>query len=252
MARPLAKIEPKTGAPYTRPVSIEAKIDAALIQDSATLAKRVRLTDRNITEYLPTECLVHLIRDALRRGNHRVATLLMPPLLVRCEANLKRTVPDDAFRNAEAIRENILSSFQLLFTDDATEEALDYYECKFNRAFKSLRINHVRTEVTARKMLTELPEGTSEDGDSIPDADMLARLSRAARIEADQEDHVYLPQVLKAIDELPRSERQTFVLRRIVGLTEDAAAAACGVEGRTIRNRLKRADVRLKKLKEDL
>jgi hypothetical protein len=251
MARPLTKKD-ETGVLYTRPKSIEATIDVALIQDRATLSQRAQATHRNSWDHLPSECLVHLIRDAIRRGDQHLASALMPPLLVRCEASLKRTVPDGGFRNAEAIREEILSSFALLFTDDAEEEALDYYECKFNRAFRSLRINHVRAEVRARKQLTDLPEVTTPDGELMLDADVLAKLAQAAKIGPSQEDHVYLPQVLKAIDELPPDQRRAFVLRRIIGDTEERVAANEGVEGRTIRNRIERADARLKKLKEDL
>jgi len=59
-------------------------------QDWATLAKRARITGQKATDYLPSECLVHLIRDAIRHGDQRVATVLMSPLLVRCESILLR------------------------------------------------------------------------------------------------------------------------------------------------------------------
>ena len=49
----------------------------------------------------------------------------MRPLLLRCAANLLKTVPDGGMRNAAAVPEDILSSFQTLFTEDAAEDALD-------------------------------------------------------------------------------------------------------------------------------
>lgn len=251
MARPLTK-KHKTGVLYARPNSIEATIDTALPQDRRTLSQRAQVNDRSSVDYLPSECLVHLIRDAIRRNDQHLASALMPPLLVRCEANLKRTVPDTGFLNAEGIREEILSSFAQLFTTDAGEEDLDYYECRFNRAFRSLRINHVRNEVRARRHLTDLPEVTTVDGELLLDADLLARLSRAAQIGPAQEDYVYLPQVLKAIDELPPDQRRAFVLRRLIGEIEEDVAESEGVDGRTIRNRVERADAKLKKLKENL
>jgi hypothetical protein len=176
----------------------------------------------------------------------------MGPLLIRCEANLLRTVPEHRLRNAEAVREEILSSFQLLFTDDAADDALDFYECRFGRAFRALRISHVRAAIAERKELTDLPEVANEDGERMLDDDMLARLSRAAQIGPSQEDAAYLPQVLKAVEELPPDQRRAVVLRRIIGHTEEVAADMCGVDGRTIRNRLTRADERLKKFKEEL
>jgi hypothetical protein len=176
----------------------------------------------------------------------------MPPLLVRCEAILLKTVPDGTLRDAEAVREEILSSFQLLFTDDATEDALDYYECRFGRAFKALRIDHVRAEITRRKELTDLPEVSKADGDTMLDEETLTRLSRMARIGTSQEDRAYLPQVLKAVNDLPPDQRRAVVLRRIIGHEEEVVAKMCKVKGRTVRNRLSGADERLKKLKEDL
>lgn len=252
MARPLTKRDQK-GALYVRPPGIEAKIDAILGQnDWAKLGERARITDPNAPDYLPSECLVHLIRDAIRRGDQRLATVLMSPLLVRCEAILRRTVPDGVLRNAEAVREEILSSFQLMFTEDAAEDALDYYECRFGRAFKALRINHVRAEISERKNLTDLPEVSNADGETMLDDDMLARLSRAARIGPSQEDRIYLPQVLKAVNNLPPDQRRAVVLRRIIGHEEEIVAKICKVDGRTVRNRLSRADKRLKTYKEDL
>lgn len=252
MARPSTKRDQK-GALYVRPPGIESKIDAVIEQnDWARLGERARVTDRNAPDYLPSECLVHLIRDAIRRDDQRLATVLMPPLLVRCEAILIRKVPDSGLRNAEAVREEILSNFQLLFTDDAAEDALDFYECRFGRAFKALRINHVRAEISQRKELTDLPEVSNADGEIMLDDDMLARLSRAARIGPSQEDAMYLPQVLKAVNDLPEDQRQAVVLRRVIGHEESVTAEILKVEGRTVRYRLSRADKQLKTLKEDL
>lgn len=62
MARPLLK---KTLA---RPPGIERKIDIALTQDWATLSRRARETNPQSGDFLPSECLVHLLRDAIRRG----------------------------------------------------------------------------------------------------------------------------------------------------------------------------------------
>ncbi|MGA9764022.1 MAG: sigma factor-like helix-turn-helix DNA-binding protein [Rhodomicrobium sp.] len=250
MARPLTKRDNK-GLLYIRPAGIESKIDEALAQDLAMLAGRAKQTDPAAADYLPSECLVHLIRDAIRTGDFPVATKLMPTLLIRCERNLLSTVPDRRWRDAEAIREQILSDLALLFADDANDAALDFYECKFARSFATLRIDHLRTAIAERKHLQELPESNAA-GAFIVDDGVLARLSRAAAVGPSQEDAVYLPQVLAAIDTLPPPERETFVLRRLNCLTEKQAAQRCGVDERTIRNRLARADEKLKNLKEDL
>lgn len=116
MARPLLKKNEK--GTLTRPPSIEVKIDAALTQDWTTLSRLARVIDPRSPDFLPSECLVHLIRDAIRRGEDRISSVLMSRLLNRAEANLLRTVPDSRMRDAEAVRQEILSSLALMFAED--------------------------------------------------------------------------------------------------------------------------------------
>jgi len=249
MARPLLN------KVLARPPGIESKIDIALTQDWTILSQRARETNPQSGDFLPLECLVHLIRDAIRRGQDRVASVLMPQLLNRVEANLERTVPDSRMRDAESVRQEILSALAMMFTQDGTdghENELDFYECKFMRALRCLRIDHVRKALSKRKNLTDLPEGTDGQGEPAFDDEMLARLSRMASIGPSQEDALYLPQIIAALDRLPPDQKQAVVLRRIYGHEEHVAAKIAGVKGRTIRNRLSRADKQLKTLKEDL
>lgn len=260
MARPLTK-KKKNGDLYVRHASIETKIDVALGQDCDTIRRRTRSTDPLSPDFLPSTCLVHLIRDAICRKDDRLASVLLPSLLARCEANLMKTVPDGGMRNAEAVREGILSDLMLMFTEDGTpghEYELDFFECSFRRAFRALRIDRVRKELTQRKALQELPESPNDDSNSAFDDSELARLSRMAQIGAAQEDSVYLQQVLKAVRKMPNDERKAVVLCRLLGYDEESgdaskhtAATICKVEGRTIRNRLSRANKLLKNLKED-
>lgn len=60
MARPLEKTD-ADGNPYHRPPSIEAAIDTALAQDLQTQCDRALIRDKKSADYLPPECLVHLI-----------------------------------------------------------------------------------------------------------------------------------------------------------------------------------------------
>jgi hypothetical protein len=247
MVRPLSKKD------LTRPPGIERKIDIALPQDWATLSRRARETNPQSGDFLPSECLVHLLRDALRRQEDRIARVLMPQLLKRAEANLERTVPDSRMRDAKSVRHGILSDLAMMFTQDGTEgheDELDFYECKFLRALRFLRIDHVRKALSERKELTDLPE--ADDGEAAFDEEMLGRLSRMASVGPSQEDRLYLPEVIKALDKLPPDQKRAVVLRRIIGHTEEQAAKICKVDKRTIRYRLAAADKQLKTLKEDL
>ena len=261
MARPLTKQNEK-GALYARPPGIEAKIDRAIKLDMAALVRSAHMADPTSSDFLPAECLVHLIRDAIRRDDDRTVNALMAPLLIRCEANLLRMVPDSALRNAEGVRQDILSSFAVKFAEDGMEgheDELDYFECRFNRAFRTLRIDHVRAEISRRRDLADLPEPRRKEGEFAPDEEVLSRMSRAARINAGQENRIYLPQVLKAVNALPPDQRRAVILCRILGYEEESndarkrtAANICGVSGRTIRNRLSRADQQLQKFREDV
>ena len=68
MARPLTKHD-QHGTLYSRPPLIEGLIDVALSQDLATLRTRAALRDQKAPEFLPSECLVHLVRDGRRRDS---------------------------------------------------------------------------------------------------------------------------------------------------------------------------------------
>ena len=63
MVTPLNKHYPD-GRPTFRPPAVEAAIDELLRQDFATASGRAAITDRDSREYVPSEALVHLIRDA--------------------------------------------------------------------------------------------------------------------------------------------------------------------------------------------
>src|SRR5581483_7912395 len=107
MARPLTKHD-RSGNRYTRPVEIEAAVGVALAQDLPTLCRRAALHDRNASEFLPSECLVHLVRDARRSGHEATINQLLPFLLERCMANLIAKLPDGAGPNAHDVREEVL------------------------------------------------------------------------------------------------------------------------------------------------
>jgi hypothetical protein len=260
MARPLTKCE-QTGKLYARPPVIEAEIDLALTQDLETLRCRAAVTDRSSPEYLSSECLVHMIRAARRRDDDPMMYALLPALLGRCEANLLDKIPDSGFANAADLREEVMAQFSELFAVDGSgdnSDELDYFECRFNRAFRAFRIDLIRKEISHAKYIAPLPDTSDEEERSSQD-DVFARVSEAFRTPARQEDHVFLEEVRKTINALPSDERKAVVLCNILGYQEESedpkkqtAATLCGVTGRTIRNRLHRAAAKLSKLKEDL
>jgi len=266
MVRPLEKTT-KDGKRYERSRQIEDAIDGALGQDLATLRRRAAIRDPQSLEFLPNECLVHLIRNARRGWNNDatsppVVNALLPMLFRRCEGNLKKRVANE-IPNAADVRQGIFDALADLFATDGKAEgnnALDFYEARFNLAFRMLRITHVNkalAEANARVALpSRLDEGETQEFET--DDELLGRLAELTEKSASPEDAVFRKQVFLAIKALPFEERQALILCKYLGYEEEStdpkkktAATICGVSGRTIRNRLKRAIQKLSRLKED-
>jgi hypothetical protein len=257
MVQPLTK-KTRAGAYYVRPTDVEAQIDEAAGMDPTRLKLRLRVTDPAAPDYLRSECLVHLARRAVRGGALLVGAVL-PVLLARCEANLTVKIPDGRLPNALDIRETILGEFSEMFADEGSGESageLDYYECKFNRAFSTLRIDILRRE---RPRLQYVVAAPLEADEAEADEEALARVCRSLQVPSSAETSVYMREVLDAIEALPPDDRDAVMLVRVMGYKEESedpweetAATRCKCTGRTIRNRLARAAVKLAHLKERL
>jgi RNA polymerase sigma factor (sigma-70 family) len=258
MARPLDKIV--KGAPLKRNPVIEATIDAALRQDLGTLVARAAVSDPNSPDYLPSECLVHLIRNALRQSNgppthNTVAHSLLPFLLKRCEANLATKV-SNTIPNAKELREEITSNFAVMFANDLTPEGcpqLDFYEVKFNRVFRLRRIDAVRA---ALKHINRIAAGPKKDELDEPDTSLEDIAENVAAPDTDPVEGIFRqqmrPRLLAALKALPENERKAFILRYHFDYdieSEDldviTVATLMKVSGRTIHNWLKRARAKL-------
>lgn len=259
MIRPLTKKDQR-GNLYARPLEVQTAINMATQQDIATLRERAVVSKRDSPDFIPMECLVHIIREARRRHDEHSMGVLLPSLLARCEAMLIRKIPDSSRPNAVAIREEILSEFSLLFAEDGSGEnpdELDFFECRFNLAFRSFWLDFMRRETVRAAPLEELP---SEDGtpESLADEERLSRISDAFQKPATQLPDIYLEELLNAISSLQPDERKAIVLCCVLEYKEESddrsemtAATLCGVSGRTIRNRLSRAAKKLSKFNEE-
>jgi hypothetical protein len=251
MVRPLTK-RTGSGERYTRPANIEALIDAALALDWPALHQRTCVRDRRSADYLPSECLVHLVRKAHRDHDEPIRDQLLAILLGRCEATLAATLPDGRVPNAAYVRDEALGRLGELFAEDGTgdhPDELDYFEVRFNAAFAALRTDLVRAEVRALRRSSPVPD----------DEAMARRPDAVLHSPATPEHGLVLTQLCHAIQTLPPEERDAVILCHIMGYAEEAddpakrtAATICGVTGRTIRNRLTRAAAKLSRFKEAL
>lgn len=258
MARPLSKTKEDDGTLYKRLPEIEAAIDAALSQDLDTLCRRAKMRDRRSADYLPSECLVHLIREAHRRGDEPRRDVLLRQLLERCHANLNKKV-DPGIPNAARIRREILNDFGGLFASDGIDEhfPLDIYEVAFNLAFMRFRITHLRPILDSLALQVAYPEGEAETLEQELQDEVLARIADLRGDADNPEAQVFRKQVYNAIVALPEEERKALLLVHYYGFkiesenpNEVTAATLCKVSGRMIRYRVKNAIAKLEKLKE--
>jgi len=259
MARPLEKTT--NGKLYTRPPEIEAATDAALTQDLDTQLRRALIRDTHDPEYLPSECLLHLVREARRRHDDAARDALLLLLLARVEANLNAKV-DGQIPGAVELREDILGDFAELFAIDGSpndRHELDFFEVRFNRAFFTFRATRARSELARLSSQTPLPEPSDEIEliEQELDDEVLARLADLQGVGGNPEDRLFRKQVFDAIKALPLDERKAVVLVHLLGFqqgsedpNETTAATLCVVDVRTIQNRLKRAFAKLSKLQE--
>lgn len=259
MARPLTRVDDND--PLVRPTEIEAQIDAAVQLPLSELRVRLSIADRRNSDHLRSETLVHLVRHGRRTGDQNLISSVLPVLLGRCETNLVFKVPDGQLPDAATIREDILGAFSELFASDGTgddPDELDFYECKFNRAFRFFRIDIVRREISRLKHSAQMPE-PDEVGEPQSQVDVFARVSEAFRTPATQEGDAFRSELHDAIQDLAPEERDAVILVHVLGYQEESddpgeetAATRCNCTGRTIRNRLKRAASKLTRFKEDL
>lgn len=248
MVRLLTKKKKKSDEVYAHPPEVLPHIERALGQDLETLSRRAQQADRKSPEHLKSECLVHLIREGIRKGDEAIYNTLLPILLARCELRLRtlvaRTVPQ-----AEQLREDVLGELGVLFAEDGAgdgSDELDFYECRFDRAFRSLAFDVLDKEKTKRSHTVPLTNGSTrtDDGESeVPDTG--PEVPATQHQDLDQEELLNL---------LPPDERKAFVLCKIMGYEAESVdpsvvtgATLCGVSGRTIRSLVKSAREKLKR-----
>lgn len=259
MAQPLTTDEDECS--LVRPKGVEDQIDVVLVLADPELRERLVIVDRRNPDYLYSETLVHLVRHGRRAGDQNLISLVLPVLLGRCETNLLLKVPDGQMPEAASLREEILCSFSELFASDGSGDnpnELSFYECRFNRAFRFFRIDIVRREIARLQPITQMPT-PDNDGEPGPHDEVFARVSEAFRTAPTQEGELVLSELHDAILGLPADERDAVILVHMLGYQEESddpetvtAATRCDCSGRTIRNRLTRAAVKLARFKEAL
>lgn len=149
----------------------------------------------------------------------------------------------------EELRAEILGDFAVLFAEDGThgKHKLDFFECRFNLAFRTFRIPYIKREIARNENRVFAPAENDELGDLTED-EFLSGLAEKFRGREPQIDVDLRKALLNALDTLPFDQCKAVVLVYYLGLpieSEDpsvrTAASVCGVTNRTIRNRISKA-----------
>lgn len=127
MVQPLTKRHIKTGELYSRRPEVEQEIEVLLRLPTGTRLARARNGDLKSPDSMSDEALLYLVRDAHRRGAEDERNALIRPLFIRCQARLKRAMPDGVYANAKKLRDDALSDFcDLMLSDGSGEILIDW------------------------------------------------------------------------------------------------------------------------------
>lgn len=258
MAAPLTKTTAQ-GVAYARPPDVEAQIDEAVMLSPAELRNRLLLNERD-AGVLRAETLVHLLRRGIATSSMEMFNAVLPVLLKRCERILRQKISDSKFPTAEASREDILGEFSELLASNGQgdiPDELDFYECRFNRAFRAFYVDRVNQEVAHLDRFAAV-ESIEELDEALGDRGLLKDIAISLHDCETPEARLRMQQLLEAIDALPTKDRNAVTLVHILGFKEESedpdeetAATKCKCTGRTIRNRLASAEAKLARFQED-
>lgn len=256
----------RDGTFYSRPVEIETTIAALSLLPGHEVVARCRIHNGSDDAYVPTECLLHFVRNSSFGNDEHVSYDLFAALLDRLEIV---AVPELSRGNRRSdhepqkmilleIREAIIEKFQdMLCADQASyDERLDFFECKFNAALANLRRD--KRKMISREHARFRPIAVDEESNdsSAEVEEAFNKLRESAN--ADSSDFLYRLKVRAAINSLPAAECQVIELLDQgfpIESEDDEVLSIVKIVGcveKTVRNRRDRATKRLlEALKED-
>lgn len=208
---PLRKVR-QDGRRYCRPQRIE-KMLTELAEDSfEVLAERARILDRRSPDYIPSEILVHWIRQTKNHRSDAQFNVLYPLLEQRirhaCPVKEIRANGVDAEVGTYAdLQEHVLERVVKLLLRDRSnyEEKLDIYEVVFDRAVAKRRDSAFRSVLSKDNPLT--PIEYDESGDVTNEVEESLDRYRPEGM-TQEEELTYRFQLRAVIDSLPEEERR--------------------------------------------
>jgi len=254
LVEPLTKTK-ETGQVYARPPEIEEEIACALKLGIDEILTRAVIRDSRVDGYMSSECMVYLIRRDAKSSTHKLVNELTPLLLKRCETNLYSKVTGFREPTLQEVHEEILGRLVELLVDGGNRA--DYFEIRFNDAFKCLRCEvctyYQRHDDVSGSIEDKTDLDGDNDGGNIDDLHCEIDYDKVPS-SLTQEDAVYLKQVLSDLTDM---ERNIFILHKQGGIPINSKFSGVtnlvnllGISERTVRNHLRNAEAKLAALKE--
>lgn len=193
------------GERYVRLQPIEAMLVEFIDVSFDVLLEQAFISDRRCPDYIPSEVLVHWIRQTRHHTSDSQFNLLYPLL----EQRIRTACPRKQIRvgRYNDIQEYVLERVvELLLRDRSNyEERLDIYEVVFDRAIAKLRASAFRhgfaKDIPIQSIeYDESGETTSEVEDSLSQYEPEGMTQ--------EEEMIYRFQLRTAIDSLPAEERR--------------------------------------------
>jgi hypothetical protein len=198
------------GRPYNRPREIEAKLLEISTIPRSEIAARCAIRDPESTGFLPSECLLYLVREHRSKPMDECAEILFKTLMERVLNSLPQADSRDGASEgltAGNVRDEGRNTFLVMLMKDRQEyfDTLDFYEVRFAKALKKLRLSAQRKVYPKENPLQSIecdPE-TGELSDEVERATgSFERIDWHASDKAES-----LRRLSQAIDALPDFEK---------------------------------------------
>lgn len=252
---PLRKRKPD-GAKYTRPTKITDYLTVTKSWPFDLLVKNGSIRDRRHPDYVPTEVLLCHLRQTKSDNSDARFLALYNLVHDRIEAacprpNIQRGEQQLEDTKLAEIRDQIVEHIvDLILTDRIKySEQLDFFEIRFERAVRLVRIDSFKK--VARKENPKVALEYENTGEVSPEVeDALGRYKTA--VWSKDDDLTYRINVRQAIDALPEQERKVIdmILADIPIETknegEPSISELLNCTEKTVRNRRDRAMEKLK------
>jgi hypothetical protein len=251
LVEPLRK-QTLDGRLYTRPLEIEKKLQELIDLPRDELAERCSITTKTDPNFIPSECLAHLVRATRSDNSDRWFEILHNELVRRILARLPcRPVGGPENITAESVRENALGHFleKLMLDRQGYCDWLDFFEIRFDAGMKRLRHHFERKAFTVEKRYA--PVADAETGEVLAEVEAARGFDNP--LDSEKIDQaIYRNELDAAIAKLPPEQKEIMVMLKLgfpiesKDPNEMSIVKALGCVEKTVRNRRDRAYIALR------